>query len=581
MHELFRNKINKSELVYSVTLTFLVAVYAPLELYFANIKEFWFSLQQFYMIPIATFIVLAIILIIITNLGYKVSDYIIAIENILTFGIFIQGDFLNIDVGVMNGADIEWGRYLRSMIIDVVVWVCLALLIAVLYVKKKEKVKKVLLFCNIVVMGIMITTLMVLAINAYSSKSPQVEEFVMTDKDVYVSSTDDNIVVFILDMFDEDYLCKLLEKRNDISDRLDGFTFYDNYTGTYSTTQYSMAHLFSGEKFFNQKPFDDWIIELNNERLYVDELVDAGYDLYYYTDMLDFVPQKYLLSAKNRYNGNYVISDKGKFIITLYKLAGCKYLPNCFKPFIWLDGTEFDSVKGCDGASIYIPVNYEFGSRMSDEFECNDRKSIKYIYLNGTHYPYTTNSKGHRQTKGTISSLECAEGVMEIVLGYCDKLKECGTYDNTSIIITADHGYYWDGTLNSPVMLVKPRDTNGRLQISYAPTCQSDFGATILELAGLKSDEYGLSVQEVNSEEERERLFYQYNLSEDAINRNYRLIEYTIDSEGNEVENFHLTDKEYTEDGSVVEHIANCATCESGADFSYDKDYPRLRHDRK
>ena len=86
-----------------------------------------------------------------------------------------------------------------------------------------------------------------------------------------------------------------------------------------------------------------------------------------------------------------------------------------------------------------------------------------------------------------------AKGSMKIVEEYIKQLKELGQYDNTTIIITADHGYWYfiDRPLEettSPYMLVKPAQSAELdaepFKVSTAPVSHMDFPATVLKAMG-------------------------------------------------------------------------------------------------
>ena len=128
--------------------------------------------------------------------------------------------------------------------------------------------------------------------------------------------------------------------------------------------------------------------------------------------------------------------------------------------------------------------------------------------------------------------------------------------------------------------MVKPINSSGKLIVSHAPTCQRDWAATILDLASIEDDSFGDSVFDIEEKDQRERLFYQYYLSEGEKNGNYRLIEYSIDSSGTEWEDFTLTNVDITEEGNHVAHKENCVTCQKNDQVIFDKDYPRLKHEK-
>lgn len=574
--------VNRRDVVIIIATTFFILVYAPLEIIVTNIDEFWFELSSAIAICGSVFIILSTFLYL--WFAFVKNERLLEVSRVILLSIllssFLQGDFLNIDFGVLNGADIEWKKYLGRMVLDIAVWAIVLICAAYAHWKNMKLFRSIQLLVAVFILGISAITLCVLTFQCKISRNTANESVVLTNEGLFETTTNDNIVVFILDMFDSDYMTQLLENKPEMYDELEGFVFFDNYSGTYSTTKYSMAHLYTGDMFNNYGSFEYMMENVADKRLYPDLLAENGYMSYYYTDYSYFMPNRLAHSAKNKYIGEYKISSYPQLTLKIYQLAGIKYLPNCFKLFIMMDGTEFEEVKDCDGAELYFSKNSYLKENIHKEFSVSDEKAVRYIYMEGTHYPYQTNKSGDKQLFGKITSVECAEGVLSIVQSYIQKLKAAGTYDNTAIVITADHGYYWDGTLRSPVMMVKPINSNGELRVSHAPTCQNDFAATILDLASIDYEEFGNSVFDISENENRERFFYQYNLSDGDKNGNFRLIEYSIDSLGTDWDDFKLTNTDITENGDHVSHRDNCETCQNDTQVMYDRDYPRLKHEK-
>lgn len=574
--------VNKYDILLILATIFFISVYAPLEIILTNTEEFWFDIGSAFFVCGFVFVVLFVFLVLYFCLVK--DERLLGVARVvllsILISIFIQGDFLNINFGVLNGADIEWKNYLGRMVLDLAVWTIILFVSVYTYCRKRNIFRSVQLATAVLIGGISITTLIVLTIKCGAYEKKTDESIVLTNAGLFETTTNDNIVVFVLDMFDNDYMTQLLEIKPNLYNELDGFVFFDNFSGTYSTTKYSMAHLYTGLLYNNYDSFDNMMQSASSQRLYTDLLTENGYTTYHYTDCNYFLPERLLDSANNKYIGKYEISSYKKLALRIYQLAGIKYLPNCAKPFILMDGTEFEEVKDCSGTELYASKNNYIKETMPQKFSVSDEKAIRFIYMEGTHYPYKTNSNGDKQLYGNISSIDCAEGVLSIVQSYIDKLKSAGTYDNTAIIITADHGYYWDGTLRSPVLLVKPINSSGRLSVSHAATCQRDWAATILDLAFIDDNSFGDSVMDIDENERRERFFYQYYLSEGEKNGNYRLIEYSIDSSGTEWEDFTLTNVDITETGHHVTHKEHCETCLNNTQAIFDKDYPRLMHEK-
>ncbi len=566
-----------------VALAFEVSLYAPLESFFLNRDEFWFKLGDLILATIPVFLCLVVLLLILyVFLKNRIREIYSVILAIITLIIYLQGNFLGLKVGVMNGADIAWKDYLPRMVLNLFVWVILLLIGLSIYIKR-TRIYRAFLILSGIVFGIQMITVSVLMIQYFETKASADDEIVtFTNKGLYTADSEDNTVVFVLDMFDADYFDRILENEPEWGDILDGFTLYDNYTGTYSTTSYSMAHLYTGNRFYNELPQREWTDSEYNDRIYADGLLESGYNLYYYSTIPGVIPQRISERAQNYYEGKCNVSNGFMLSYNIYKLVAFKWFPDCLKPLLWFDGDEFDALRECKDATVYMSDNARFRDGIkSAKWDKSDEKAVRFIYTVGSHYPYRINRYGEDVHMGEVSSVDCARGVLSIVDEYLDHLRDMGTYDNTSVIITADHGYYWDGTLQSPVMLIKPKGSKGPLRVNNAPVCQVDFAATIMELSGMDDySEYGESILHVNESSDRQRLFYQYYLQEQVDNGNYRLIEYRIDPSGRDRKDYSLTGNEYMSNGELIDHYKYCKTCNGNSTEICDRDYPRLVHEK-
>lgn len=571
----------QKSIVVLVALVFEMCVYAPIEIFLLNRDEFWFGLEDLIGIIALVFAIFFVIFLLpFLFLDTKKRVIYTYISAMIALCMYIQGNFLCLKVGVMNGADIAWKNYLTQMIINLLIWF-FALTVGLLLFYKCKKIYNVFLFLSVMILGIQIITLSALVVRYQNIDNNRIKEkSLFTDKGLYVADSGDNTIVFVLDMFDADYFDILLQNEPEWADMLDGFVLFDNCTGTYSTTSYSMSHLYTGKLFYNEMPLTDWVNYVSKERIYADELLDSGYSLYYYSTIPGVIPERIYKKASNYYEGESIVSDHKALAYNMYKLVAYKYFPDCLKPLLWFDGGEFEALRECRDANIYMSDNSRFRDGVySSKWRKADEKAVRFIYTVGSHYPYRINREGKDVHIGEVAAVDCARGVLTIVNDYLDHLRELETYDNTSIIITADHGYYWDGTLQSPVMLIKPKGSKGRLTISNAPVCQADFASTLLELSGADCfAEYGESMLHADEDRIEERRFYQYYLNEGDENGNYRLIEYKVDSFGRERKNFVLTGIEYMTDGEIIDHYDYCETCKKKYQEENDRDYPRLVH---
>lgn len=108
------------------------------------------------------------------------------------------------------------------------------------------------------------------------------------------------------------------------------------------------------------------------------------------------------------------------------------------------------------------------------------------------------------------SQFEQTIGVVKMYTKLITALKEAGVYDNTTIIFTADHG--WDIRAN-PCLLIKPFNSNGKLNISNAPVSMIADYLPTLEYFITGRKDYGNTIYELQEEMDRDRLLYIYDIN--------------------------------------------------------------------
>lgn len=153
-------------------------------------------------------------------------------------------------------------------------------------------------------------------------------------------------------------------------------------------------------------------------------------------------------------------------------------------------------------------------------------------HLNGPHPPCDD------VTEETINCLN-------IVKEYIRQMKEVGVYENSSIIITSDHGRHtsdFSAGAVTPIFMIKEANKSfDKMQVSNAPVYHRDFLATYLYEAGLytNSDKeiYGNTVFDFEEGSARERIWYDHTSDNSYPNPNgascnvYHAYKYTGGSE--------------------------------------------------
>ena len=174
----------------------------------------------------------------------------------------------------------------------------------------------------------------------------------------------------------------------------------------------------------------------------------------------------------------------------IYSLAFYKYMPVILKEPFHLGSADINRMTSSSDAyyRVYDYNNLAFYNTIGTDVTYTDSKCFKYIYLFGLH-PVRTTSKDlidHGNTQ--VSKEECAEAVNKILCAYLEKLRENGVYDNSDIIIMADHGCKDNDWGKYPTLLIKRSgETFDKMNVSDVPVSYDDMYPTLLYLAGDES----------------------------------------------------------------------------------------------
>lgn len=549
---------------------FTFFVYAPLQLYIANKNEFWFDLSAItgpiFLCATVSFLILFAVGKLLKKKAYRY------LYSALCLGagvaIFVQGDYINLNLGVLNGAQIIWTDYRARFIINAVVWVAIMIASVVAAKKLGQKYRTPACMAVAVILFLQLVTLSVLGLT--TEKKHDSFGLIPTSKNLFTLSEQDNVVVFLMDMFDSRYLDELIAKNDPIMDSFDNFVYYRNNTGSYSTTNYSLGSLFVNEHIDNTYPtFKEAVnSQYENGKNLFPDLVKQGVSLDIYCSQAAFLPDALFKANSAQEQADLYVNHYPLFSVRLYKMCAAKFAPDFIKPYVWMDSDAFNRFKAVSSEHELFPSdNIGLHLFLQDkQIVTDDAQHFKFIYAEGAHYPYTNDENFNPIPEGYEheQAIGAAKSSLKICMQYIDMMKQAGVYDNTTVIIMADHGYYWDGVLTNPLLMIKPRNSQEPFSISDAPTSHIHFQGTVASALGYANEEkYGISNCDISETDTSDRLFYQYYLGEGVQGEKYRLVEYRIAPEGNERKHFSLTGREIGMDGTEYSHYEHCEYCQT------------------
>ena len=232
----------------SACLSFLIGVYAPLELYLTNISEFWPRLTDF--LP-ANAVIFGLIFVcgsaaflIARLINEKFYSVCLAAVSAFMLAVYIQGNFLIKNLPSMSGDLIDWNSYTAEIIKSVTAFVVPFIILIVLLIKFRSKIFSKAVFIGSLCFTLLFAiTLSSLVITKDLSKP---ETLSPTTDNEFLMSENQNFIVLMLDSFDSKCFTDILEKDSELQKELEGFTYYTNTLAAYPFTSHAVPMFYSG-----------------------------------------------------------------------------------------------------------------------------------------------------------------------------------------------------------------------------------------------------------------------------------------------------------------------------------------------
>lgn len=560
-------KKSKSDLISYIIIAFVfvfnICVFAPLEFYYSNVFDLWFTVD--YILPSIIFVSVILFFITFGAMFFskeKVSNGLLKLFFILMTCLYIQGNYLNVGYGVLDGTEIDWSSMILKGIVNSVIWITIITILTIV-LNKINNFKKITNIASLFILGIQVITLSVIILMSYmysadtnlSFNAP----FYLDATNIFDMSKDENIVVFVSDTFEAAYMNEMIEKYPEFEEELKDFIYFDNTTGTSLMTYSAMPTILTGETCKVGQNLKENVKSCFNNTEFYDILLENGFDVELYTDV-NLIPSEEN-RITNKVDKKLLIdnSSKVKLAKLLYECVAYKYLPHFLKNNFLVDTIEFNRVSSTD-VKQYVFDDVAYNKSLQDNGISVGSKNKKYklYHLDGAHTPFTVTkdieydlSKEYSEIGGKERQENQVYAALKILVNYVEELKKSGTYDNTTILLFADHG--WENRYHIN-LLVKPKGNDAEFSVSHAPiSIAEDFIPTVLNIA-TKSKEYGKDFFDYSENETRKRNIYNYTFTRGDNTYNVlSKITMTTESFANEMSGYYVSDQEYVNLNKVPE----------------------------
>lgn len=482
-------------------------IFTPSSLFLGNIDEF--SIRYIDIVPILLCTAIGVFAIIFVFAFWlmqeKALPYYMAFIFSVTVAAYIQSNFLNASLPILDGALIQWEKYRTQNLISALVWIlCFVFVFSSLCFKKKTT-EKFMKYTSLFFSAVQLVSLAVLILMNPLDKNAS---FGFSKEAEFTVGSKENIIVFVIDTLQEDVMEEYLASDAYKEDgSLDGFILFDNAVSGGASTQFGMSLLLTGmECDPSQKNYlqDAW-----DETTLYDDLHQNGYDVRLYSEPNEFPGFHDEYFDNYKFIGNRRIEDYFGFGKDLYRLVSCLLMPQFMKESLWLStDTLLYHIKstGYELNDIYLHNDF---CAVEETLQTDYEKALRIYHMNGVHPTYKMTEDFERVWDNGVTEQVVLRGDMRIIYTYINAMKRAGIFDTSTIIITGDHGRHSDGNPETnPAVLIKfpGKGDLHKLVRSSAPIHFRNIYATIAEAFLEDYSSYGPSVFDITQESDVERL---------------------------------------------------------------------------
>ena len=545
-----RNEFSRTEKIFSVLppviliLSYIFLV-GPFTLYSGNLGEFHVPLGSIltnFLTP--SLIDIAVLGLVGFFLPEKLHKRYVSILFMFGICIWLQENIFVWNYGLIGKSDIDFSTGAWRGWIDASAWiVCLA--IALFFYRPTYKMARPASIALVVLEGALLAFTSYYHPNIWKNGS----DYSQSPANTFQFSSKQNVIHVILDEFQSDVFQKIIaEDTARYSKAFEGFTYFRSTSGSFPSTMMSMPAILAGQVYKNDVPAEQFVDTIYRGKTVPNVLFENGYDVdlastidwYRYGKYTNWynIPVPYGVSPDEyeRTNSSWMMN-----------LILLRTSPFFLKSFLYnnqngLPMLHFDNVQHFEALRHF--ANEDFLEDLINKMSVGREKPLyKFIHLTTTHWPTVVTADC--QYAGKILPWEwdnitaqdrCS---LNHFIGFLDKLKTLGIYDNALIVVQADHGcwrvpqslnqislknadkeiekdfhneedFASKACASSPLLLVKPPHSAGSLKISDAPTALTDIPATITSILNVNNKFDGRSLFDIRPDEVRERRFNYY-----------------------------------------------------------------------
>ena len=290
---------------------------------------------------------------------------------------------------------------------------------------------------------------------------------VVTKRNYFDFSKDKNFIVLLVDCIDSKRFNKELSKSK-YKDNFKDFTYYPDTASYYLYTRESIPLILTGVPNYNEEEYKTYYNNAFDKSPLFDKLIEQNYDINIFDHELIWSTEK----SKVVKNVDFLTDGEEVNNPLECKLQkfGNKYMPGLFIIFPWIKDINCNQVNEIDYNTVFSWDDIDNYKYFNDkEVNLLDKKQFKFVHVNGAHRPYNIDGELNRVSETKASYETELNASIKFVSTYIDMLKENNVYDNSVIIVLADHGFAFNERIGrqNPILFIKGvNETNEEMNVS-------------------------------------------------------------------------------------------------------------------
>lgn len=382
--------------------------------------------------------------------------------------------------GELNGTSFVIDKDISSLIKNAAILALIGISSSVLAWRKIKQVNSFISFVNIA-MCLMVIWVAIFNHGQYKHSTNLTKDL----RSFYEFSKQKNVLVILLDTFQTDFFEELIKRHPDWSTEFSGFTFFNQATSVSPTTFLALGTIHSEKIYKPGTVILDYYRDVESKKSFVVAHQKNGYKAFILNPLF-YRPQNvsFLTQDEVHDNKRAILLE----VLNVVDIALFRSLPHLLKNSVYNDGRWLLQNLVGDGLPRAV-ISNEMLQKMAEKMNTNsDLPTIKFIHSFASHPPAILDRVGHIVNRpwSRENAIDQDDYAINYVLKVLGSLKKNGIYNQTAILIIADHGAglapkgnVFSVYAGMPLILFKPFNSNGKLQVSKKLVSLSDIPATI------------------------------------------------------------------------------------------------------